>query len=84
MVVTRDSSEHGLGELLPGASVPETLDVEDQVHPQDGEQEPTASGEQRGHVIIVSQALWSVRGFVRAQDLPSVSLGGRENEWMRR
>jgi hypothetical protein len=52
MVVTRDGGEHRLGQFVTGASVLEDLDVEDQVHPQDGEQEPTASRKQRGHAPL--------------------------------
>jgi hypothetical protein len=52
MVVTRDGGEHGLGQFVTRASVSENLDIENQVHPQDGEQEPTASRQQRGHVLL--------------------------------
>jgi ABC-type lipopolysaccharide export system ATPase subunit len=45
VVVTRNRSEHGLGQFLTRASVFENLDVEDQVHPQDGEQKSTACRE---------------------------------------
>ncbi|MDT7720962.1 MAG: hypothetical protein QOE94_1973, partial [Mycobacterium sp.] len=52
VVVTRDRSEHGLWQLATRASMSENLDVEHQVHPQDGEQEPAASREQRGHALL--------------------------------
>jgi hypothetical protein len=37
VVIPSDGSEYGLGQLIAGSSVPENLDVENQIHPQHGE-----------------------------------------------